>query len=61
MKNASKLVLLTSFISLLSAFAANPISDLPKLDMSTEIDNKTPKVSVEEQIVNMFKEANSGL
>ena len=60
MKNASKLVLLTTFISLLSAFAANPISGLPESDMLTEIDNKTPKVSVEEQIVNMFKEANSG-
>ena len=60
MKNASKLVLLTTFISLLSAFAANPISGLPESDMLTEINNTTPKVSVEEQIVNMFKEANSG-
>ena len=60
MKNASKLVLLTTFISLLSAFAANPISGLPEPDMLTEINNKTSKISVEEQIVNMFKEANSG-
>ena len=59
MKNASKLVLLTSFISLLSAFAANPISDFPESDMPIEINTTTPKISAKEQIVADFTKINS--
>ena len=59
MKKTSKLVLLTSFISIISSFAANPKSGFPQSDMSIEINTTTPKISAKEQMVADFQNQNN--
>jgi len=59
MKKTSKLVLLTSFISILSAFAASPMMDTSKVILASGIKSKTPTLSTEEKIVANFKKENN--
>lgn len=57
MKKTSKLVLLTSFISILSAFAASPMMDTSNAN-AMEIKPLTPTISAEEKIVADFRKEN---
>lgn len=59
MKKTSKLVLLTSFISILSAFAASPMMDTSKVILASEIKSKTPISSAEGKIVADFQNQNN--
>ena len=59
MKKTSKLVLLTSFISILSAFAASPMMNTSKVILASGIKSKTPTLSTEEKIVANFKKENN--
>ena len=58
MKKTSKLVLLTFFISILSAFAASPMMDTSNANVM-EIKSNTPTLSAEEKIVANFKKENN--
>lgn len=57
MKKTSKLVLLTSFISILSAFAASPMMDTSNAN-DMEIKPLIPTISAEEKIVADFRKEN---
>lgn len=57
MKKTSKLVLLTSFISILSAFAASPMMDTSNAN-GMEIKPLIPTISAEEKIVADFRKEN---
>jgi len=57
MKKTSKLVLLTSFISILSAFAASPMMDTSNAN-DMEVKPLTPTISAEEKIVADFRKEN---